>query len=136
MLAPVPDVQQARSLSGSLPTGIHANGSWFGVSWRFPETDLVCGPGIYSLKQFNLALSLPRSAGVPVAVVPIVVTLYRSSNETFFPTSVLSVMLGVATISTTPSWVTLELSSAFTMDLSDGSRNFAIAFHPAQVFTL
>lgn len=92
----------------------------------------MCGPGVYVLTELNLALSLPRIAGVPSASVPLVVTLFRANNATYFPEAPIAVMLVVPTVTTTPEFFSFPLAATFRMDLSDGHRHFALAFHPAQ----
>lgn len=119
------------SSNASLPAGIHVNNSWTGFSWLFIEADPACGPGLYELTGFAVALSLPPSAGVTAADVNVTVALLRVDSATGLPMSTVGTAVSVVSLVNSPLWATL--SAPFTLDISNGERAFAIAFSASGV---
>jgi hypothetical protein len=90
--------------------------TWLALSMYFPETDPVCGPGVYRLATVTLALSL--NAALPGGAFSIAVLLYPSANGTGIPLTATASFMSAAIVSVgpvvaSPSYLTLSLPSSW-----------------------
>jgi hypothetical protein len=98
-----------------------ATSVWRAFSFFLPETDPVCGPGIYRLETLSLSLGLANGS------VSLAVLLYPASSSTFKPLAafIRSTVLSVGPVQPSPAYFSLPLPANWLLNATQ-LRYFSI----------